>query len=307
MITVKAETKAFDKAMSDLIRKGGRDIEQETVRQAKLLALQIASSAPPYVRGAKGLANSIPRLKAASWMKVVKKLVKPAYSMRIIDALATPNPEAMIKGIAVTTKRDNLFRNNAVNRIVMSAKRDAGNAVRLLRILLRGWISNSYTMTTFENIQGDGMQAYYNLLDRMGKEGLKSIPMRDRVYVMENIKKQRQVIIDQYKPHIGHLKAGWVQAAVALPSKAGKKPPNWLLNKPKIGSGGLAVGGYSALCIFRNNKGNTKGINTRLDYVGKAVRLRTRKMINGLKAQLKATMAAKGKTPKAVRKDDSID
>lgn len=293
MISVRAETRAFDKAMSDLIRKGGRDIHEETMRQAKLLALQVASNAPPKPKKTKGLSVSIPRIKATSWLKVVRRLVKPAYSMRVIDAMRAGDPD-LLAGIARTTKRPDLLKNNSANRIIRSAKRDAVKALALLRQLFKGR-DGGKTLRVYQGIEGDAMQHYYKLLDDMGKYGLDTISESEKVFLKNPIGREHKKIIAGYMPTIGTLKAGWVQAAMALPSKAGRKPPNWLLNKKQIGSGSVAMGGYSSIAILRNARGNAKGVNDRIEYVGKAVRLRTRKMVAGLKGAIAAMLAQKAK------------
>ena len=293
-VVLKTNTRGFDQAMRDLVDGLKKEAGTEMKRQAKLLALAIASAASPRPKGLKGLAAGIPKAKAKAWLKVVKRLVKPAYSMRILD-VARRNDADTLFGIARTTTRNPLMKTSAINRIVMAARRDVYRAMINLRQILKGKLSNGEAgnAEVYQELNGAAMAQYYRLLDRMGKDGLKSIPMSARIYLRQPIKDERKKIMDAYIPTIGTVKAGWVQAAMAIPSKAGRKPPNWLLNKKVIGSGSVSGDGMKMTITIRNAKGNAKGMDERTDYVRKAIRFRIHKMYAGLKGAIARKLAQK--------------
>lgn len=299
MLQLQADTRVFNQAMSDLIRTLGKDMATETKRQAKLLCLAIAAAAPPRPRGAKnGLAGNIPKLRSEAWMKVVKRLVKPAYGMRVLDA-ARMNDPGILWGIATTTKRTNLFHSSTMNRLLKLAVeggKDTGpnptKALEIFRQIFRGKLGGPVPVV-HQSWDANAANQYYRLVDKMAKVGLPQISEAERVFLVNRIQTERRNIIKAYRPTIGTMKAGWVQAGVAIPVKAGKKPPNWLLNKKTIGGSTTTGTEYSLVCTIRNSKGNALGVNERLNYVGKAIRYRTRKMVNGLKGAINASLAKK--------------
>lgn len=301
MIKLQADTQNFNRALVELSTTLGKDLGDQTKREAKMLCLQIAANAPPRPKGAKnGLAGNIPKLRAQAWMKVVRRLVKPAYAMRVLDAVRLGDP-GILAGIANTTTRKELFRSGAVNRLIRLAgagtEKEPANpqkAMDLLKVLFKAKAGGAAPVV-YPEMNAQAYQQYYNLVDKMAKVGLGRLSEAERVYLQKRIQTERSRIIKAYKPTIGTMKAGWVQAAIAIPVKAGKKPPNWLLNKKSIGGASTAGSGFTLTCTMRNSKGNALGANQRLDYVGKAIRYRTRKMINNLKGAMKASLAKKYK------------
>lgn len=293
-VTVTVDHKGFDEALRDCVNILKKDASKEVMRQGKLLALAIASAAPPRIKGLNGLAAGLPRAKGEARMKVLKRLIKPAYSMRVIDvAKMGPTEEGLdvLYGIA-TTRKKTVFTgqgkqslDNALQRILNAAQKDTIGAMKNLRQLLNG-APNGITPQLYQDYNKKSSAHYKRLLDRMGKEGLKNISWADRVFLREPIKKERAKILAEYIPTIGTVKAGWVQAAMAIPVNAGRKPPNWLLNKKVIGSAAIAQAGAATTITIGNGKGNALNFNSRVDYVGRAIRFRRLKMINGIKGFL---------------------
>lgn len=294
-VTVTVDHRGFDEALRDCVNILKKDASKEVMRQGRLLALAIASAAPPRIKGLKGLAAGIPKAKGESRMKVLKRLIKPAYSMRVVDAVRMgPTEEGLdvLYGIATTRKRTVFNKNgnhnlsdNALQRILNAAQKDTIGAMTQLRKLLKG-APNGITPRLYQDYNQKSSAHYKHLLNRMGKEGLKNISWADRVFLREPIKKERAKILAEYIPTVGTLKAGWVQAAMAIPVNAGRKPPGWLLNKKVIGSASVAQAGAATTITIGNGKGNAIGFNTRTDYVGRAVRFRRMKMINAIKGFL---------------------
>lgn len=297
-VTVTVDAKDFNDAIGEVIRTMRKDIPTETQRQAKLLALAIANAAPPRVKGLKGLAAGIPNAKKEMRRKVIVRLVKPAYSMRVIDAARMgPTEEGLdvLYGIATTRKKlvftgqGGQSLDNALQRILNAAQKDTIGAMKNLRQLLNG-APKGIAPTLYQDYNPKASKHYKGLLDRMGKEGLKNISWADRVFLREPIKKERLKILAEYVPTVGKMKAGWVQAALAIPVNAGRKPPNWLLNKPSIGSASVSGSPTNPQVIFQNSKGNALNFNTRVDYVGRAMRYRAMRMRNGIEGFMKRTL-----------------
>lgn len=294
-MTIKVEHRGFEEALAQCVAILKRDAGEELARQGRLLALAIASAAPPKVKGMKGLAAGIPRAKGEMRRKVLKRLVKPAYSMRVVDvARMGPTEEGLdvLWGISKTRTKPVFTANgranltdNALQRILRAAQRDTIGAMKNLRQLLSNAPAGK-APTLYQDYNSRSSAHYKRLLDRMGKEGLKNIPWSDRVFLREPINRERAKMLAEYIPTVGTVKAGWVQAAMAIPSKAGRKPPNWLLNKKVVGSANSSITATNKVITISNRKGNALNFNTRVDYVGRAVRFRQLKMINGIKGFL---------------------
>jgi hypothetical protein len=292
--TVKVDNKGFNEALAHTIAAMKKDAPKETMRQGKLLALAIASAAPPRIRGLKGLAAGIPKAKADSRFKVIKRLFKAAYSMRVIDAVRMgPTEEGIdvLWGISKFRSKPvfkgigNASRDNALQRILFAAQKDTMGAMRNLQQLLKK-APGGPVPQLYQDYNQRSSAHYKRLLDKMGKSGLGSISQSERIYLREPINRERKKVLAEYIPTVGTLKAGWVQAAMAIPSNAGRKPPSWLLNKKLIGSAAVIGSGFKNGVVITNQKGNAIGFNTRTDYVGKALRFRRMKMLNAIKAML---------------------
>lgn len=297
-VSVSVDNKTFNDALQEVVRAMKKDAGKETMRQAKLLALAIANAAPPRIKGLKGLAAGIPNAKKEMRRKVIVRLVKPAYSMRVIDAVRMgPTEEGLdvLYGIATTRKRDVFTatsiktQDNAMQRILRAAQKDTIGAMKNLRQLLKN-APNGITPKLYQDYNPNSSKHYKRLLDRMGKEGLGSISWADRVFLREPIKRERLKILSEYVPTVGKMKAGWIQAAMALPVNAGRKPPNWLLSKPTIGSASVAGSGTKIIASITNSKGNAINFNSRVDYVGRSMRYRARRMRNGIQGFMKRTL-----------------
>lgn len=306
-VTIKVDHKGFSDALAQSILVLKKDAPKEVMRQGRLLALAIASAAPPRMKGLKGLAAGIPKAKGDARMKVLKRLVKPAYSMRVIDAVRMgPTEEGLdvLWGIAKNRSKPvfkgigNATRDNALQRILYAAQKDTIGAMKNLRQLLKN-IPAGKTPQLFQDYNQAASKKYKGLLDRMGKEGLQSIPWSDRVFLREPIKKERLRILAEYIPTVGTLKAGWVQAAMAIPVNAGRRPPAWLLNKKSEGGAMVMLSGANTTITISNRKGNALNFNTRVDYVGRAIRFRQLKMINSVKGFLFRKFAKQYKNTKS--------
>lgn len=293
-LSIKVEHKGFDEALRQCVQILKKDAGVEFARQGRLLALAIASAAPPRIKGMKGLAAGIPRAKGEMRRKVIKRLVKPAYSMRVIDAVRMgPTEEGLdvLYGIANTRKKPvfrsigNATGDSALQRILNAAAKDTIGAMKAFKQLLKN-VPSGGTPKLYQDWNQRSSSHYKRLLDRMGKEGLKAIPWSDRVFLREPINKERAKILAEYIPTVGTVKAGWVQAAMAIPSNAGRRPPSWLLNKKVVGSSNVQLNATNKVITITNSKGNALGFNTRVDYVGRAVRYRQLKMINSIKGFL---------------------
>jgi len=299
-VALQAHTKAFDKAMADLVAGMKKDANLEMQRQAKLLAFDIATTTPPRPKGVKGLAASIPRVKAKQWMKVVKGLVKPAYSMRVLDVARRGDTDTLW-GIAKTSSRENIMKRGAINRIVKAAGKNAVLAMKNLRQILKGKMGGGDVAQVYQDLSGKALSHYYDLVNEFGqlrgkkngKGKLGQISMSRRVYLREPITAEREKIIAAYMPTIGTVKAGWVQAGMAIPIKTARKPPNWLLGKKAIGAGTVSGSGMRVMVTLKNQKGNARGLDDRTQYVERAMRFRIRRIYNGIKGAISRQLAKK--------------
>lgn len=289
--------------MSQLARGMQKDVQDETLRQAKLLTLAIASSAPPRPKGSKGLAANIPNKRAKSIAGGIAAIVKDVRGMPLRQVAATNDPtvftNSLRQGGSPNKEHTRVSARLATGalmfstgesplwRIYKAAKSDPVRALKNLRQVLKNHTVQAPMV--FNNFMGKAVEEYYSSL---GKKSRKQ-PYAKVFINARKVAEERKQLLDQIKPSIGTVKAGWVQAGLQIPIRAGGRVPNWLLNKKVIGSSSASINGMMLSVNLTNAKGNALGMNDRVDYVGKAIRFRTQKMINGLREAIKAQLRKK--------------
>lgn len=292
--------------MSQLARGLKKDVHDETLRQAKLLTLAIASAAPPRPKGSKGLAANIPNKRAKSVAGGIAAIVKGVNGMPLRQVAAANDPTVFTNSIrnggapnkehtrTTSTKLatgaimfSQKTNESPLWRIYRAAKTDPVRALKNLRQVLKN--NTVQAPMIFNNFMGKAVEEYYNSLNKKSRK--QPYP---KVFInARKVTDERKQLLEQIKPTIGTVKAGWVQAGLQIPVRAGGRVPNWLLNKKVIGSTTANMNGMQLAVSLTNMKGNALGMNDRLDYVGKAVRFRTRKMVNGLREAIKAQLRKK--------------
>lgn len=307
---VQIDTTRFNVAMSQLARGLGKDCQDETLRQAKFLCIQLAASAPPRPKDSKPLAANIPKKKANSIRGAIGSIVKSVKGMPLRQVAASNDASVFTNSIhskgspsryhvaATKLATGAVMFSKATEsplwRIYKAAKTDPVKALKNLRQVLKNHAVQAPLI--YNNFMGKAVEAYYASLAKKSKQGKGgNKDSIEKVFInTKKVKEERLQLLAEIEPHIGTVKAGWIQAGLQIPIKAGPRIPAWLLNKKAIANTSANMSNTAAVSIsLTNTKGNSKGINDRLDYVGKAVRARTMKMVNNLKEAIKASLRKK--------------
>ena len=327
---IQIDTTRFKAVMLHLAKSLKKDTEQETMRQAKFLCIQLAKSAPPVPRGSKGLEANIPKKKRESVLKGMKKVTKSVQGMSLMKIAAYNDSSVFWNSLSKKTepnKESIRFTKTATGalmfatsgnesplwRITKAAQTDPTRALKNLRQVLKNYqVEAPKIYGKFAN-SGLALQAYYQNLNKKSKK-----QSYDTVFIntkAKGLEEERMELLARIEPSIGTVKAGWIQAGLQIPVKAGPRIPSWLLNKKAIANSTTNMSNGVVSISLTNNKGNAKGINDRLGYTAKAIRARTRKMINNIREAIKATMRKKYTSQNqpvpahlaAGKKDDSIE
>jgi len=324
---VQIDTTRFNVAMRQLATGLKKDTEQETMRQAKFLCIQLAASAPPRPKDSNGLAANIPKIKSKSIYKGISAIVKSVKGMPLRQVAASNDPSVFTNSIhskgspnqnySARTKLATgavMFSKAAESplwRIYRAAKTDPTKALKNLKQVLKNYLAEAPKVYQKLTGSGSAMQDYYKNLRKKSQR-----MTYEKIYInTKKVNDERIELLKQIEPHIGTVKAGWIQAGLQIPVKAGPRIPAWLLNKKAIANSTTSASNGIVSISLTNSKGNSKGINERLDYTGSAIRARTRKMVNNLREAIKYSLRKKYISQNqpvpahlvAGKKDDSIE
>jgi hypothetical protein len=308
MVTFQVEMWSLSLAIRRFIKGTQKDVALETQRQAKLLCLELAAKASPRPRGVKGLAAAIPKIWARRVRGQIGTIVKGVGSIGLFQ-LARLNSASIFKNsyypgkvtpqMRTVTKMYRTARGETVgkqvteisplHRIMEATKKDPQRALLNLRQLLKARLSGS-APTVYDNFMGRAVEDYYGSLKNkaqgkmMGKN-----PKIQRVYInTSDPRPDRETLAKTIDAQIGTVKAGWVQAGLAIPVKAGPRVPAWLTGKRSVGMGQVNVTGMRTAVALLNTIGNAGGVDDRTQYVQAALASRTAKLRTGLEEALKA-------------------
>lgn len=303
MLTIKVETWSLNIAIRQFIKGTQKDVALETQRQAKLLCLELASKASPRPKGVKGLAASIPRIWGKRVRGQIGSIVKGVMSLGLFHLARINDPSVFQRSYypgkvtpqqRTTRKSYRLFNGSIMfrdvqevsplYRIMEAAKKDPNRALKNLRQVLKARLSGN-APTIYENaVKGPGNAAYYQSLNKKAKGG-----KVEKVFVNTSDPRiDRNILATVIESRIGTVKAGWIQAGLAIPVKAGPRVPSWLTNKRTVGQGQVTQSGMTTGVSMLNFVGNAGGMADRTDYVKEALRSRTAKLRTGLEEALKA-------------------
>jgi hypothetical protein len=307
MVDIKVNTWGLNVALHRFIRGTQKDVALETQRHAKFLCLELASKASPRPRGLKGLAAAIPK----KWSKRIKwsagAIIKGARSLglfhlaRINDPTVFANSYYPTKVSAKQVTRSKgtrlftgaiLFRQeiSPLHRIMAAAQKDPARALRNLRQVLKNRLAGE-APTVHQGFEGPARAAYYSSLTAAAKGGaLKGKTGKfQKVFInTADPRVERQKQVDLAMAQIGTVKGGWIQAADAIPVKAGPRVPAWLRGKRSVGSGTVNQSTDRVSISLNNIVGNANGMADRTQYVNQALRSRKAKLERGLEEALKA-------------------
>lgn len=308
MITIQVNTWGLNIALQRFLKGTQKDVALETQRQAKLLCIELAAKASPRPKGMKGLAAAIPK----KWGKRIKwtagAIIKGARSLglfhlaRINDPTVFSNsyypskvsPKQVLKKGASTRLFTGaiLFRQEVspLHRIMKAAQKDPARALRNLRQVLKARLAGS-APTVHNNYTGKAVDAYYQSLTDAAKRGaLKGKAGKfQKVFInTADPRAERNQQVAVATAQVGTVKAGWIQAAEAIPVKAGPRIPNWLRGKRAVGNGQVNTSDIRTQVSLLNSVGNANGMDDRTQYVNEALRSRTYKLRRGLEEALKA-------------------
>lgn len=325
MVTIQLDTWGLNIALSRMIKALGRDAKQTTLHQSKLLCLDLAKAASPRPRGLKGLAAAIPKVWGRRIAGNIGSIVKGARALSLVHIARLNDSSVFRNGFyptkAMPTKRVIGYRRvatgavrervavSALYRINQASQRDPERALKNLRQVLKAHLGGNVPKV-YNNFMGKAVDAYYDATTSKAKTRGKSY---DRVYLnTADPSQERAQLLAQVMPHIGTVKAGWIQAGLAIPFKGGARIPSWLLGKRQVGAGSTNINEATMQIgiTLTNGKGNAIGMNDRTNYVAKTIRWRKKRVIATMENALKAT-ARKwhskkfGSTPLALAPSDT--
>lgn len=303
MIRSQVDTWGFNIAIHRMVKALALNAEAVTLQQTKLLCLDLARAAPPRPRGVKGLAASIPKIWGKKIQGNMGAIVKGARALSLFH-IARLNDASIFRNGFYPTKALNTRRvkgyyrtatgavretyaGSALYRINQAAQKDPQKALKNLRQVLKNHLGG-FTPVVHNNFMGKAVDAYYDATRKKAQSGSRKAV--DRVYInTPDPRQERAQEVANILPHIGTVKAGWIQAGLAIPHKGGAKVPAWLLNKRQVGSGSATTSQDMRISIaLTNGKGNAIGIDDRTNYVNKTLRWRKNRMLTYMENALKA-------------------
>lgn len=177
---------------------------------------------------------------------------------------------------------------SALHRIMEASKTNPQSALKNLRQLLKNRLQGTVP-TIHNNLMGRAVADYYASLNNKAKTRAKGSKMTQKVYINTGDPRQdREQLAAQVERNIGTVKAGWVQAGLAIPVKAGPRLPAWLTGKRPVGQAQVNASGMRTVVSLLNNEGNAGGIDNRTDYVSTALRSRIAKVQTNINEAMKA-------------------
>lgn len=306
MINIQVNTWGLNIALQRFIKGTQKDVALETQRQAKLLCIELAAKASPRPKGLKGLAAAIPK----KWAKRIKwtagAIIKGARSLGLFHLARINDPSVFrnsyypskvspkvvgVRGRRLATGAI-LFRQqiSPLHRIMAAAQKDPARALRNLRQVLGKRLEGTSPIV-HNNFMGRAVDAYYSSLSDAAKRGAlkgKSGKFQKVFINTPDPRLEREQQVAAATAQIGTVKAGWIQAAEAIPVKAGPRVPNWLRGKRTVGNGQVTTSSNKTGVALLNSVGNANGMDDRTQYVNEALRSRTYKLRRGLEEALKA-------------------
>jgi hypothetical protein len=288
-------------ALRNFIKTLGKNAAETTLHQSKLLCLDLAAAASPRPRGVKGLAAAIPKIWGKRIAGNVGAIVKGARALSLVQIARFDDASVFRNGFyptkALPTRRVIGYRRTATGavreryqvsplyRINQAAQKNPQVALKNLRQVLKNHLGGTVP-TVYNNFMGRAVDQYYKETSNKAKGGKFS-----RVFInYPDVREEREKLVDSIIPHIGTVKAGWVQAGLAIPVKGGARIPQWLLSKRTVGAGSHSVSEDMQIgVVLTNGKGNAIGMNDRTGYVAKTIRWRKQRIITNLENAIKAT------------------
>lgn len=177
---------------------------------------------------------------------------------------------------------------SALHRIAEASQRNPERALKNLRQLLKNRLQGSVPII-YNNFMGNAVDAYYTSLKDKSQRRIQGSKKTQKVYINTSDPRQdRELVAAQIDRQIGTVKAGWIQAGLAIPVKAGPRIPGWLLGKRAVGQAQVAASGLTASASLLNTVGNAGGVEDRTGYVKAALDTRYRKILIALDEALKA-------------------
>lgn len=307
MVKFQVDTWGFNLAIRRMAAALGKDIQETTLHQSKLLCIDLATAAPPRPKGVKGLAAAIPKIWSRKISGNIGAIVKGARALSLFHIARLNDASVFRNGFyptkALPTKRvvgyyrtatgavRERFAVSALYRINQASQKDPQRALQNLRQVLKAHLGGTVPKV-YNNFTGRAVQDYY---DATGKKARSRGATVNRVYInTSDPKEERDKMLAQIMPHIGTVKAGWIQAGLAIPVKGGARIPSWLTGKKSVGSGtsnassSLADRQAMINITLTNLKGNAIGIDDRTNYVAKTLRWRKQRMLTFMENALKA-------------------
>lgn len=288
-------------ALRNFIRTLGKNAAETTLHQSKLLCLDLAAAASPRPKGFKGLAAAVPKIWGKRIAGNVGAIVKGARALSLTQIARLDDSSVFRNGFyptkALPTRRvvgyyrtatgavRERYAESALYRINQAAQKNPDRALRNLRQVLKNHLGGPVP-SIHNNFMGRAVEQYYKSTTDKAK-GMKYA----KVYINSpDVREDRQRLVDSIVPHIGTVKAGWVQAGQAIPVKGGPRIPQWLLSKRSVGNGSHTVSDSMQIgVVLTNGKGNAIGMNDRTGYVAKSIRFRKQRIITNLENAVKAT------------------
>lgn len=177
---------------------------------------------------------------------------------------------------------------SALHRIMEASQKNPQSALKNLRQLLKNHLKGD-APTVHTTLAGRAVSAYYDSLKDKAQRRVKGSKGTQKVYILaSDPRPEREALAVQIDKHIGTVKAGWIQAGLAIPVKAGPRIPGWLLGKRAVGQGQSNTNGLVTSASLLNSVGNAGGVEDRTGYVKAALDTRYRKILIAMDEATKA-------------------
>lgn len=291
MLKVEVNSQRWESWVSRYIAETGKDVDKEMRRQGKFLAYELAAQAPPKAKSAtNGLSPSNRKVGENKIKRAVNFFIRGIGSIgiaSIADENSAFKLQEYAKSQGYLKSRDPVIR-----RIMLAAQfNDPDKALKNLRQYLNKSLKG--TSDAFSSMESYPNR-YYAAIKAKAKGQKASV-----IYTLsKNPNPDRRPIISKAVAALGQLKAGWIQAGEGIGANINKKAPAWLGGKKIIGSGSVTGADWKLLVTLKNNLGNVTGIESRTDYVSKALAVRTDKVYKGVRgvmyAELRKRLRAQG-------------
>lgn len=177
---------------------------------------------------------------------------------------------------------------SALHRIMEASQKNPQSALKNLRQLLKSRLQGE-APTVHSTLAGRAVSAYYDSLKDKAQRRVQGSKKTQKVYILaSDPRPEREALAVQIDKQIGTVKAGWIQAGLAIPVKAGPRIPGWLLGKRAVGQGQSNTNGLVTSASILNSVGNAGGVEDRTGYVKAALDTRYRKILIAMDEATKA-------------------